>query len=74
MNTIYDRLLEEKKQLDERNNKIIEFLGSGEAEKVDPFQLSLLNIQSQAMTTYSQVLAERIVWSKRLKTVWGDNP
>lgn len=74
MNTFYDHLLEEKKQLDERREKVDELLSSDKLKLVDPFQLSLLNIQSKAMTTYSQVLNERILWLKRLKTVWRDNP
>lgn len=60
MSTFYDRLLEEKTQLDERKEKMDAFLSSEAAKNIDGVQLSLLNIQSQAMATYSQCLLERI--------------
>ena len=65
MSSFYDRLLAEKTELDERREKLVAFLESEKVNEIEPFQVSLLNIQSQAMLTYSQVLAERIAWLKQ---------
>jgi hypothetical protein len=64
MSTFYDRLLAEKTELDERREKLVSFLESEKVKDIEPLQISLLNVQSQAMLTYSQVLAERIAWIK----------
>jgi hypothetical protein len=60
MNDFYERLLSEKKELDERREKLSNFLNSEKVNDIDYRQVSLLNIQSQAMATYSQCLLERI--------------
>jgi hypothetical protein len=60
MNTYYSRLVVEKEELDERRENLNNFLESDRINSIDPVQMSLLNIQSMAMLTYSQVLAERI--------------
>jgi hypothetical protein len=62
MGTFRDRLLAEKTELDERREKLVTFLESEKVNDIEPLQISLLNIQSQAMLTYSQVLTERISW------------
>lgn len=56
------RLLEEKAQLDERLEKLKAFQTSDAFQNISPIQQTLLNIQADAMATYSQVLLERIAW------------
>ena len=62
MSTFKDRLLEEKAQLDERRAKLEVFQHSEAFQGIGPVQMTLLNIQAQAMATYSQCLTERIAW------------
>lgn len=57
--TLYDRLLKEKRELDEWREFLEE---TTKLKDIDGVQMSLLNIQSHAMLTYSQVLTERISW------------
>lgn len=61
MNTFKDRLIEEKAQLDDKIQKLQSFMESENFSKIDPVQMSLLNVQIFAMQTYSQVLAERLL-------------
>ena len=65
MSSFIDRLLTEKQELDERREKLVAFLESEKVKEIEPLQISLLNVQSQAMLTYSQVLTERIAWLKQ---------
>lgn len=65
MSSFIDRLLTEKQELDERREKLVAFLESEKVNSIEPLQVSLLNVQSQAMLTYSQVLTERIAWLKQ---------
>ncbi len=62
MSTFKDRLLEEKAQLDERRAKLEAFQQSEAFQGIEPMQMTLLNIQAQAMATYSQCLLERLAW------------
>lgn len=62
MSTFKDRLLEEKAQLDERRAKLEAFQQSEAFQGIEPMQMTLLNIQAQAMVTYSQCLLERLAW------------
>lgn len=62
MSDFKTRLLEEKQQLDERREKLEAFIKSDPFQTIDGVQQSLLNIQANAMLTYSQVLTERIAW------------
>lgn len=62
MSDFKSRLIEEKAQLDERLEKLEAFVSTEAFQKIPAVQQSLLNIQSFAMTTYSQVLVERIAW------------
>ena len=55
------RLQAEKKDLSVRIEKLRDFIGSEGFTKIDPVQMTLLNIQVKAMETYSQCLLERIV-------------
>ena len=61
MSTFKERLIEEKAQLSEKHEKLVEFIASENFHKIDPVQMTLLNIQEKAMQTYSQCLLERIV-------------
>lgn len=62
MSTFKDRLLEEKAQLDERRSKLEAFQSSDKFKDIEPVQMTLLNIQAQAMSAYSQCLLERLAW------------
>ena len=61
METFLEKLKQEKAELSERLEKLRNFIASDEFEKIDPVQMTLLNIQVKAMETYSQCLLERIV-------------
>jgi len=65
MTTFKERLLTEKQELDEKRSKLETFQNSEAFSKIDPFQMTLLNIQSQAMAAYSQCLLERIAWLEK---------
>jgi hypothetical protein len=65
MSTFKERLLNEKKELDEKSVKLEDFINGEQYSKIDPVQMSLLNIQLNAMGTYSQCLLERIAWLEK---------
>lgn len=65
MSTFKERLLTEKSELDEKREKLEAFQNSEKFKEIDPVQMTLLNIQSQAMATYSQCLLERIAWLEK---------
>lgn len=60
MEEIIKKLIEEKSQVDTRRIKLHLFLESEKVSTVSAKQLSLLNIQSSIMNSYSQVLLERL--------------
>jgi hypothetical protein len=60
MSDFKTRLLDEKKQLDEKMEKLESFQNSANFQKIDSVQQRLLNVQFHAMATYSQCLLERI--------------
>jgi len=60
MSDFKSRLNDEKVELDSKIEKLDSFLESDNVKNIDSVQVSLLNIQSQAMKTYSQILLERI--------------
>lgn len=62
METFKDRLLVEKKELDEKLLKLSTFIESPAIVNVESIQRSLLIIQKHAMETYSHCLDERIMW------------
>lgn len=62
MSDFKSRLIEEKAQLDERLEKLKEFQASDAFQGISHIQQTLLNIQANAMATYSQTLLERIAW------------
>lgn len=62
MSDFKSRLIEEKAQLDERLEKLQAFQSSDAFQSIAAIQQTLLNIQANAMATYSQTLLERIAW------------
>ena len=62
MGTFKDRILDEKEELDIKRKDLDDFQNSEAFQRIDPLQMTLLNIQAQAMATYSQCLLERITW------------
>lgn len=60
MSDFKSRLNDEKVELDSKIEKLDSFLKSDNVKNIDSVQFSLLNVQSQVMKTYSQILEERI--------------
>lgn len=61
MSDFKERLITEKAELDAKISKLDSFMSTHESfSKLDPVQMSLVNIQLQSMRTYSQILLERI--------------
>lgn len=65
MDTFLDRLILEQSELNEKLGKLQAFQATENFLKLEAVQQSLLNIQENAMATYSQVLAERISWLQK---------
>ena len=61
------RMIEEKKELDERIVKLFSFKYSEKAELLDDYQRNLLNNQLEAMARYSDILGRRI-HNEKVKT------
>lgn len=68
------RMIEEKKELDERIVKLVTFLYSDKSESINQYQKSLLNTQREAMERYSHVLGDRILNEKILTGVISPEP
>ena len=62
MSDFKSRLIEEKAQLDERLEKLQAFQKSDGFQSIAAVQQTLLNVQANAMATYSQIVLERIAW------------
>ncbi len=60
MNDFKTRLIDEKNQLEEKLDKLDNFLMSDNLSKVEDVQKALLQVQATAMNTYLQCLKERI--------------
>lgn len=60
MNDFLTRLIQEKEELDLKTNKLEAFLSSEKTGDLDQTQLALLNIQYNAMLTYSMCLTQRL--------------
>lgn len=54
------KLEQEKMELDEKFERLNNFLMSDQANQIDDVQRALLHVQANAMATYSQCLLERI--------------
>ena len=63
--TFKDRLLREKQELEDKLQKLTAFQVSEAFGKIEPIQMTLLNVQAEIMKSYAQVLAERITWLSR---------
>lgn len=61
MSDFKERLIVEKKDLDEKIESLTIFQESNKFALIDDMHQTLLNIQRKSMETYSQVLLERIV-------------
>jgi hypothetical protein len=60
MNDFKTRLVEEQSQLEEKLNKLDNFILSDNFKKIDDTQKALLSVQATAMNTYNQCLKERL--------------
>ena len=60
MSDFKSRLVEEQAQLEEKLNKINDFIQSQNADEIDPVQKDLLLIQAGAMYTYNECLKARL--------------
>lgn len=60
MSTFIDRLITEKKELDDKIDKLNTFISSENFGTIDPVQKPLLRLQASSMFTYSQILQERL--------------
>ncbi|MGV8961872.1 MAG: crAss001_48 related protein [Candidatus Saccharimonadaceae bacterium] len=60
MNDFKLRLLEERLQLEEKLDKLDNFLMSEKVESIDDVQHALLSVQATAMNTYLRCLLERL--------------
>lgn len=60
MSDFKERLHTEKKELDEKREKLAAFFPTDTFKKISPQQRGLLYIQLHVMDAYSQVLTERI--------------
>ena len=60
MDTFYDRLVKEKKELDDRIDKLEAFMRGNAALKLSSEEYALLEIQYWLMKGYSSTLSRRI--------------
>jgi hypothetical protein len=60
MKPYQERVKQEKKELDEKREKLDAFIDGDVFETLDCIDQQLLVVQADAMTTYSSVLAQRI--------------
>lgn len=61
MDTFKERLVLEHDQLEEKLNKLDDFLQSEKSLDIDPVQKTLLHIQATSMNTYLTCLKERLL-------------
>ena len=55
-----ERVVAEKEELDAKRERLRAFFGTDLYREIDPTEQSRLNRQLEAMTLYSNILAERI--------------
>ena len=60
MSDFKTRLVEEQAQLEEKLNKLNDFIQSEKVKEIDPVQKDLLLVQAGAMYTYNECLKARI--------------
>ena len=73
MNNYRDRLIAEKNELDERRDKLEQFLETTGSTEEIPCQRILKELQLGVMATYSRILQERIGLMKERQDVTGEN-
>ncbi len=61
MNTFIERLLNEETELNDKKSKLSIFIESEAFKNIDKEQQTLLKIQVQAMSTYSECLNQRLI-------------
>lgn len=61
MSTFIDRLIIEKKELDEKLEKLTAFFDTDTYKKLNEFDQDLLCSQEECMADYSQILEQRIL-------------
>ncbi|PXV61255.1 hypothetical protein CLV62_12588 [Dysgonomonas alginatilytica] len=61
MNTFKERLVLEHDQLEEKLNKLDDFLKSEKVVSIESVQRTLLHIQATSMNTYLTCLKERLL-------------
>lgn len=62
MSDFKERVKQEKEKLDEKAAKLRAFKKSDAFNGINAVQRTLLNVQLQAMNTYSECLNERLLW------------
>ena len=67
MEAYIERMVEEKRELDERIAKLVEFRYSERADQLDDYQKNLMYRQFRAMAEYSDTLSLRI-FNEKVKT------
>ncbi len=60
MQPYQQRVVDEKNDLDSKRDRLRAFFGTDLYRELDPTEQSRLNRQLEAMTLYSNILAERI--------------
>jgi len=60
MDTFKDRLIKEQVELEEKLNKLDNFIVSEKFNEIDDVQKALLQVQATAMNSYNQCLKERL--------------
>jgi hypothetical protein len=60
MQPFQQRVIDEKEELDSKRDRLRAFFGTDLYRELDPAEQSRLNRQLEAMTLYSNILAERI--------------
>jgi len=65
MSTFQERLIIEKNELNEKYEKLTQFINSKLFQEIESVQQSLLQVQASAMFTYAKCLSERIFWLEK---------
>lgn len=60
MEQFIERIIEEKKELDVKVEKLQEFLSSDKTDLIDPAQLKWMKVQCNCMESYSICLSSRL--------------
>lgn len=69
MDNFIERVIQEKSELDEKKAKLKAFKNSDKFNGINAIQRSLLTIQLQAMSVYSECLDQRLIWLSQQESV-----